>query len=372
MKKCANKVVGSFVGKRLSFDAVKIAVSKIWKFKQEVSIKLYNNSAFIFEFKEEEDRNLVLETSSIVITGELFALRPWSQLLENSITRIKSTPIWVKIFGVPLHMWDEEGLGLIASYLGKPLYADDCTINQDRLAFARVCIEIDLNFSYPASIPILIDGKIAIELRIEYQWKPSKCDACKVFGQTTNSCTLKTRPSWNPKQKLQANPAVEPLPQGSSGTEAEMVGKKQGPTVSNLAADDANSGPKDTISAVECSLPAKETNFKGNQDDLSKSPKMITSGCTKKPAAPVSVSSKSPGKQGIASGVKHTPFCLPSDFPYQWKDLAKENADKRDNKDKETVAVNASSNADKGRSQVKNQDATAKSPGEDGNCSKDR
>lgn len=54
------------------------------------------------------------------------------------------------IYGVPLHMWDNDGLGLIASFLGKTLYADDCTLNQDRLAYARVCIEIGLDFSYPS------------------------------------------------------------------------------------------------------------------------------------------------------------------------------------------------------------------------------
>ncbi|KAI3922180.1 hypothetical protein MKX01_005869 [Papaver californicum] len=97
MKNCENKVVGFFVGKRLSFEAVKVAVSKLWNFQKEVTVKLYNSTAFIFEFKCEEDRKLGLDTGSVYITGGLFPLRPWTPLFENSISMIKSVPIWVMI-----------------------------------------------------------------------------------------------------------------------------------------------------------------------------------------------------------------------------------------------------------------------------------
>ncbi|KAI3848479.1 hypothetical protein MKX03_031746 [Papaver bracteatum] len=56
IKRCEDYVVGFCVGKRLSFPAVKEAVTKNWKLKNEVSIKLHSNCAFIFEFKEDENR----------------------------------------------------------------------------------------------------------------------------------------------------------------------------------------------------------------------------------------------------------------------------------------------------------------------------
>lgn len=105
---------------------------------------------------------------------------------------IKFVPLWVMIYGVVMHMWDNEGLGLIASYLGKPLYADDCTLNQEILAYVRVCVEINLDFTYPASIPLVLDGKISLEFPVEYQWKPAQCDVCMVFGHTTKDCSKKT------------------------------------------------------------------------------------------------------------------------------------------------------------------------------------
>lgn len=93
----------------------------------------------------------------------------------------------------PLHVWNEDGLGLIAIYPGKPLFAYECTINQNSLAYARICIEIDLEFSYPTSIPLLIANKIALQLPGEYQWNPPKCVVCMVFGHTLKLCVKKIK-----------------------------------------------------------------------------------------------------------------------------------------------------------------------------------
>lgn len=42
--------------KRASFEAVQLVVSKLLNFRKEVTVKLYNNAAFIFDFKDERDK----------------------------------------------------------------------------------------------------------------------------------------------------------------------------------------------------------------------------------------------------------------------------------------------------------------------------
>ena len=49
-------------------------------------------------------------------------------------------------FKCPLDYWAEEGLSYIASAVGKPLYADTMTISCMRLSFARICVEVDVDF----------------------------------------------------------------------------------------------------------------------------------------------------------------------------------------------------------------------------------
>lgn len=132
IKICEEYVVGFCVGKRLSFPVIKEAVSKLWNLKNEVSIKLHGSCAFIFEFKEDEDRRKVLELGSFDISKCLFFVRPWSSLTESTIASVRTIPIWVLIYDVPLHMWDIEGLSLISSFLVKPLLADEYALNRTR------------------------------------------------------------------------------------------------------------------------------------------------------------------------------------------------------------------------------------------------
>lgn len=39
--------------------------------------------------------------------------------------------------------WSAEGLGVVASGVGRPLYSDRRTTEKTRIDFARVCIEVD-------------------------------------------------------------------------------------------------------------------------------------------------------------------------------------------------------------------------------------
>lgn len=99
-------------------------------------------------------------------------------------------------------MWDIEGLSLISSFLGKPLLADDYTLNKTRLSYAKVCVKVDVDFIYPESIPLMIDGKIVLVMPVEYLWKPPKCELCKVFDHSSKNCTQKLKPKWNPKKNV--------------------------------------------------------------------------------------------------------------------------------------------------------------------------
>lgn len=130
-------------------------------------------------------------------------------------------------------MWDNDGLRLISSYLGKPLLADEYTINQNRLAYTSVCIEIDLDFAYPGSIPLLIDGKFSFELPVEHQWKPPKCDACRVFGHSTKSCGKKKKTKWTPKK------VYKPSDSGDSGEIEKTISSEND---KNETSDDDNDG----------------------------------------------------------------------------------------------------------------------------------
>ncbi|GJZ90610.1 zinc knuckle CX2CX4HX4C containing protein [Tanacetum coccineum] len=121
-----------------------------------------------------------------------------TRLCKEELTRI---PMWVKIHDVPIHVFSEDGLSIIASQIGKPIMLDSytstmCTESWGRSSFARCLIEINVD---------------------DYEWKPSRCDLCKIFGHVLGHC---------PKKVL-IPPIVDTLIVEKTNNGFQTVGKKK-------------------------------------------------------------------------------------------------------------------------------------------------
>lgn len=90
-------------------------------------------------------------------------------------------------------------MSYLASGVGKPLYADKVTEEQQRLGFARVLVEIDVTSDCPKEITICHGNGSNITVVVEYPWLPPKCSCCGGFGHATHSCSNKERKVWIPK-----------------------------------------------------------------------------------------------------------------------------------------------------------------------------
>ncbi|XP_026441709.1 uncharacterized protein LOC113340872 [Papaver somniferum] len=187
IKRCENLVVGVFVGKRLAYNLVKRVTERAWKPKGSFSLTIHGEFAFIFDFNDDE-RSTALEHGSMYISNQLFLVQPWHPDIESEIAELKSVPIWMNFRKVPLHFWDSDGLSRIASYLGRPIMMDNQTLHCTRMSYARVCVEVDVNFDFPTTIPVVIDGTKRFLVDVEYSWKPPKCPHFHVFGHTLNGC----------------------------------------------------------------------------------------------------------------------------------------------------------------------------------------
>ncbi|GJV03245.1 zinc knuckle CX2CX4HX4C containing protein [Tanacetum coccineum] len=100
-----------------------------------------------------------------------------------------------------LIIFEEDGISLIATFIGKHVMLDSytssmCNDSWGRSSFARCLIEVnseaDLVDVVTIGIPSLSEDDFTKEtIRVEYEWRLPRCDTCKIFGHVHDYCPKK-------------------------------------------------------------------------------------------------------------------------------------------------------------------------------------
>ncbi|GJU48733.1 zinc knuckle CX2CX4HX4C containing protein [Tanacetum coccineum] len=142
---------GYFIGKRMAFPVVEYYARNNWAKHGLKRIMMNSKGFFFFKFDSRAGLEAVLEGG------------PWL---------IRKSPIILK------KCFEEDG----------------------RSSFARCLIEVnseaDLVDVVTIGIPSLSEDDFTKEtIRVEYEWRPPRCDTCKIFGHVHNYCPNKW---WSP------------------------------------------------------------------------------------------------------------------------------------------------------------------------------
>ncbi|GKE18234.1 putative reverse transcriptase domain-containing protein [Tanacetum coccineum] len=144
----------------------------------------------------------MLENGPWFIRNNPLILKKWhpdENLLKEDVSTV---PVWVKLHGVPVITFSEDGLSAIATKLGTPLMLDSytsdmCMQSWGTSSFARVMIELRADMELKDNI-IVAMPKITKEcyytcnVRVEHEWKPPRRSSCKDFGHIHEACPNNT------------------------------------------------------------------------------------------------------------------------------------------------------------------------------------
>ena len=209
-------MVGFFPGFKMPYHIVNTIASRVWRKCGLEDVMTIANGYMLFCFKSEEEMQAVLEKGPWMFGGKTIILQQWHPRFCFDKSKITTLPVWIRIHGLPFPLWSKQGLSLDASMVGRPLSCDEQTYKCTRLEYARVCVEID------ASLPFVhryeIDSPLSsdpISIDVEYEWKPSRCDRCKIFG---HSCSSKPAPPTQENDQAQNPPIQSPTPLPQQGT----------------------------------------------------------------------------------------------------------------------------------------------------------
>ncbi|GJV61155.1 zinc knuckle CX2CX4HX4C containing protein [Tanacetum coccineum] len=194
-------IYGYFIGKRMAFPVVEYYAGNNWVKHGLKRIMMNSKGFFFFKFDSRAGLEAVLEGGPWLIHKSLIILKKWSmdtRFLKEELIRI---PIWVKLHDVPIQVFEEDGISLIATFIGKTVMLDSytssmCNESWGRSSFARCLIEVNSEANLVDVVTIGIpslsgDGFTKETIHVEYEWRPPRCDICKIFGHVHDHCPKK-------------------------------------------------------------------------------------------------------------------------------------------------------------------------------------
>ncbi|XP_021991402.1 uncharacterized protein LOC110888172 [Helianthus annuus] len=196
-----NVLYGYFLGNRLPFPVVEYYAKNVWAKFGFSKLMMNTSGFFFFKFDSKEGLTKVLEGGPWLIRKVPLFLNIWSPKVTLKKDSIKTVPIWVKLHNVPISVYTDDGLSLLASKLGVPkrldsYTADMCVENWGRSSYARAMIELNADNELKDHITVAIpkmdeDGFILERVKVEYERRPLRCSTCCLFGHDDNTCSKK-------------------------------------------------------------------------------------------------------------------------------------------------------------------------------------
>ena len=112
--------------------------------------------------------------------------------MQNLEFNMSKFPLWIQMNNVPLELFMQKGISHIASVLGKPLYMDRIIAKQQRLAYAKVFVEVEATMDILSNIEIELRNGKSVTVHVDVPWMPVKCFHYGIFGHRDKAYLRKT------------------------------------------------------------------------------------------------------------------------------------------------------------------------------------
>ncbi|KAL2243048.1 UNVERIFIED_CONTAM: hypothetical protein Sindi_0422800 [Sesamum indicum] len=144
------------------------------------------------EFTAMTKRFFFFRFKIIVAMEEVIEGGPW--LFQGQpIMLLKWEPGMIKLRHSKVELWTNDGLNMVESGIGRPLYPYAITRRTcTRLDFARICVMLDINAKLPKHLVIMSpteeSREIACKVDVKYEWLPPKRTTCMSVEHATKDC----------------------------------------------------------------------------------------------------------------------------------------------------------------------------------------
>ncbi|XP_009624495.1 uncharacterized protein [Nicotiana tomentosiformis] len=172
--KCA--LIVYIIGEMPGYNAMKRYIALNWANTAEPKLLLHDEGYYVIKFQTLGDKNEIFYVGPYIINNKPIILKPWTADFDFSVEFPTEILLWVKFPKLPMSCWGEVSLSRIASALGKPVFADECTTKRSRISYAGMLIKVNATKALPTKIAGMDPSGKVFQQSITYDWKPKFCD----------------------------------------------------------------------------------------------------------------------------------------------------------------------------------------------------
>ncbi|KAL2894592.1 hypothetical protein RDABS01_010501 [Bienertia sinuspersici] len=160
---------------------------RIWSNLRVDKVIGIQKGLFLVRFTTMENRDKILSRERPFFDSKPMVIKPWTTDMDLTREVIKTIPIWVKVM-VNFKYLGIKALEEILKPVGKLIRVDENTARRDKLQYARVTIEVEVNQAFPDSVRFYNEKGGLENATLNYEWLPTICSNCKKMGHNASIC----------------------------------------------------------------------------------------------------------------------------------------------------------------------------------------
>ena len=167
-------VVGSWKvlpARKKTLAEVVVWAKREWRLKGQIVINPLNQNYFFMGFELPEEAMRVMEYGSRKCSGGVMKLEWWSQSSGCKGIREKEKEVWVRVVGLPLHLWNGENLKRVGDVCGGFIAMDEGTASKTDLLWARILVKSNNNVKYD-SVNLIAGNRVYV-VQLWWEFRPT-------------------------------------------------------------------------------------------------------------------------------------------------------------------------------------------------------